>query len=202
MDAEGLEVIVRGIPFVASKPVLRVYDIPLFHAHIAMSFCKDGSGSDGNAARVALDQRFLLDQDVQLYGVDEQIIRLHGQLLKGGGHGLAAGLIDIPGVDALCIDFGDGPSESMLANAGSEFPAPLGREFFRIIQADNAALGIENDSGSDNGAKESAATGFIETGDAHPAELSRRSLETGGAEAAHCAEILARRAATVRLLVS
>ncbi len=202
MLAEGFEVVGSGIPFVASKAVLRVDGVPLFHAHIAMSLCKDRSGSDGNAARVAFDQRFLLDQDVQLYGIDEQVIGLDRELLKGGGHGLAAGLVNVPGVDALSIDFGDGPSKRVLLDAWSKLSAALGSKFFRIIEADNTALGIENHRGGDDGAEERATPGFIETGDAHPAELSRRSLETGRAEAAHWAEILARQTDTVRLLVS
>lgn len=90
----------------------------------------------------------------------------------------------------------------MLVNTSGEFRAALGGKFFRIVEPDNTALGIENDRGGDDGAKESAATGFIETGDAHPAKLSRLSLETGRAKSAHCAEILARGADAVRSLVA
>src|SRR5580700_5816150 len=55
MHAERFEVIGRGVAFVPGKAVLRVHRVPLFHAHIAMSLGEDGGGSDGNAARVALD---------------------------------------------------------------------------------------------------------------------------------------------------
>ncbi len=69
---------------------------------------------------------------------------------------------------------------------------PLRGKFFRVIKTYDATPRIENDCGGDDRAEERAASGFIETGDAHPAKLSRRSLETGRAEAAHQAEILAR----------
>jgi hypothetical protein len=190
--AKGFEVIGRGVAFVAGKAVLGINGVPFFHASITMSFRKDGGSGNGNASRIALDKGFLFDENIELHGVDEQIVRLDGELLESGGHSLAAGLIDVPGVDALCIDFRDGPRKGMFLDAWSQLGAALGSKFFRVVEADNAPLGIENDRGGDNGTEERAAAGFIETGDAHPAELSRRSLETGGAETAHCAEILAR----------
>jgi hypothetical protein len=187
---------------VAREAILRVDSVPLFHARVAMSFGEDRGGGDRYAACVALDERLLLDLNIQLHGVDEQIIRLDGKLFESGSHGLAAGLIDIPGVDALGIDFRNGPGESVFVNACGKFGAAFSGEFLRIVEADNATLGIENNCGGDDGAEESAAAGFIETGDAHPTKLSRRPLETGRAEAAHCAEILARRPELVRSLVS
>ena len=58
-------------------------------------------------------------------------------------------------------------------------------KFLRVVQPDDSALGIEDDRGGDNRTKQRAAPGFIETRDARPAELARRSLETGRAESAH-----------------
>ena len=200
--AQGLQMIRCGVTFVASQAVLGINGVPFFHAGIAMGLREDRCSGDGNAARVALDERFLLDQDIQLHRVDEQIIRLDSELLQRGSHGLAAGLIDVPRVDALGIDFRDGPGNGMFANARGKFHAALCGKFFRIVEADNAPLGIENHRGGDDRAEERAAAGFIEPGNAHPAKLSRRSLETGRAEAAHCAEILAWRSELVRLLVS
>src|SRR5580700_672250 len=200
--SEGFEVVGSGVTLVAREAVLRVDNVPLFHARVAMSFGEDRSGGDRNAARVALDERLLFDRNVQLQGVDEQIIRLDRELFESGSHGLAAGLIDIPRVDALGIDFRNGPGESVFVNACGKFGAAFSGKFLRIVEAENAALGIENNRGSDHRAEESAAAGFIETGDAHPAKVSRRSLETGRAEAPHCAEILARRPELVRSLAS
>ena len=90
----------------------------------------------------------------------------------------------------------------MLANARGKFRPALRGKFFRIVEADDAAFGIENDRGGDDRAEQCAAAGLIETGDAHPAELPRRSLETGRAEAAHWAEILARWATLLQSLVA
>jgi len=183
--SEGFEVVGRGVALVASEAVLRVDNVPPFHARVAMGFGENRGGGDGNAACVALDERLLLDRNIQLQGVDEQIIWLDRELFESGSHGLAAGLIDIPRVDALGIDFRDGPGEGMLPDTWSELRPSFGSKSFRIVEADNAALRIENNRGGDHGAEERAAAGLIETGDAHPAKLSRRSLETGRAEAAH-----------------
>ena len=43
-----------------------------------MGFCQDRRGSDRDAAHVALYQGFLLDQNIEDHGVDQQIIRLYG----------------------------------------------------------------------------------------------------------------------------
>jgi hypothetical protein len=191
--AQSFEVIRRGIAFVASESILRVNRVPLFHACIAMRFGQDGSGSDGNAARVAFDQRFLLDENIELHGVNQQIIGLNSELLERRGHGLTAGLVDVPGINALGVDLRDSPSDGMFVNAGGKLRAAVGSKFLGIVETNNAALGIKNDRGGDNGPKKRAAAGFIETGDAHPAKLPRGSLETGRAETAHWTKILARR---------
>src|SRR5439155_20811842 len=65
---------------------------------------------------------------------------------------------------------------------------------FGIVQTDNAPPGIENHRGGNHRAKQCAATGLIDAGAAHPAQLARRSLETGGAESAHSPRILPRSA--------
>jgi len=64
MLAQGFEVVGSGVALMAREAVLRVHGVPLFHASVAMRFGKDGSGGDGNAARVAFDERFLLDENV------------------------------------------------------------------------------------------------------------------------------------------
>lgn len=144
-----------------------------------MGFGEDGGSGDGNTSRVAFDERFLLDENVELHGVNQEIVGNDGKLLERGGHGLAAGLIDVPGVDAGGINFGDGPGQGVFTNAESEFAAAFGRNFLGIVEADNAALGIEDDGGGDDGTEESTATGFINAGDARPAEFARGSLKTG-----------------------
>jgi len=144
-----------------------------------MRFGEDGGGGDGNAARVSFDKGFLFDENVELHGVDQEIVGNDGKLLERGGHGLAAGLIDVPGVDAGGINFGDGPRERVFTDAEGEFAAALSRKFFGIVEANDAALGIEDDGGRDDGTEKSTATGFVNAGDARPAEFARGSLKTG-----------------------
>lgn len=62
--AQGFEVVGSGVALVAREAVLRIHGVPLFHASVAMRFGEDGSGGDGNAARVAFDERFLLDENI------------------------------------------------------------------------------------------------------------------------------------------
>src|SRR5262249_40412512 len=183
--AEGLEVVGGGIAFVTSETVLGVNGVPFFHAGITMRFGEDGSSSDGDAFAVALDERFLLNEDIQLDGVDEEVVGGNGELLKRGGHGLSASLVNVPGIDAPCGAFGNGPSERVLLCAVREDRAALFGKLFGVVQPDDAAFGIEDDGSRDDRAEQCAAAGFIDAGDASPAELAGRALETGGADAAH-----------------
>src|SRR5256885_10767643 len=140
--AERFEVNGSAVTFVLGETVAGEIGVEFIEACIAVSFGKNGGGGDGNAARVSFDKTFLFDENVELHGVDQEIVWNDGKLLKCRGHGLAAGLIDVPGVDAGGINFGDGPRQGVFANAQSEFTAAFGRKFLGIVQADYAALGI------------------------------------------------------------
>lgn len=109
MLAQGFQMIGCCVTLVASQTILRVNGVPLFHASIAMSLGQDGGRGDRNTASVAFYERLLLDENVELHGVDEQVIRLDRELLQSGSHSLAAGLIDVPRVNPLGINFRDGP---------------------------------------------------------------------------------------------
>ncbi len=185
MLAKGFEMAGRAVALVAGEAVLRIDGVPLLHSRVPMRFREDRGCRDGDAAGIALNQGFLLDQDVELHRVNEQVIRRNRQLLQRCGHRLARGLVNVPRVDALRVHFGDRPRERVFTDARRELRAAFGRELFRIVEADDAPLGIENYRGGNDRTKQRAASGFINAGDAHPAQFARRSLETGGAESAH-----------------
>src|SRR5438046_1423363 len=95
---EGFEVNGSAVTFVLGETVAGEIGVEFIEARIAVSFGKNGGGGDGNAARIAFDEGFLFDEDVELHGVDQDIVGDDGKLLERGGHGLAAGLVDVPGV--------------------------------------------------------------------------------------------------------
>src|SRR5690242_5159650 len=117
VKTQSFEMVRSGVALVAREPVLRINSVPLPHACVAVRFGQDGRGSDGNAARVAFDQGLLLDEHIELHSIDEEVVWRNGELLKRGSHGLARSLINIPSINALRVDFGDGPSEGVFANA-------------------------------------------------------------------------------------
>jgi hypothetical protein len=106
-------------------------------------------------------------------------------LLKRRGHGLPAGLINVPRINALGVHFCNGPGQCMFPDACRKFRTALGSQFFRIVEPDNPPLWIENHRGGNHRTEQRAAAGFINAGDARPAHLARRSLETGRAESGH-----------------
>ena len=59
----------------------------------------------------------MLDEHVELHGIDKEIVGPDGELLEGSGHCLAAGLVDVPSVDARSIYFGIGPGECVFPYA-------------------------------------------------------------------------------------
>ncbi len=72
--AKSGEMLGGGVAFVLSQAVLRVDGVPFFHAGVAVSFGEDAGGGDGDAAGIAVDEGFLLDEDVELHGVEKQIV--------------------------------------------------------------------------------------------------------------------------------
>ena len=131
--AKCLHVFWRGITFVLRKAIAWIGDVEFFEARITMGFGEDGGGRDGNAAGIAFDERFLFDEHVELHGIDEEIVGPDRELLEGSGHCLAAGLVDVPSVDARSIYFGNGPGESVFPYAEGEFIAAICGELFGIV---------------------------------------------------------------------
>src|SRR5260370_12813662 len=94
-------------------------------------------------------------------------------------------MVNVPCVDALRVHFGDSPRKCVFADARRKLHPAFASEFFRIVQADNAPLGIENHRGGNDWTKQRPASGFIDAGNAQPAQFARGTLETGGAKSAH-----------------
>ena len=140
--AQGGEMLGRGVAFVLRKPVMRINPVPFDHPAVAFHLGDDRGGRNRNRKRIAVDERFLLDQHIQLHGIEKQIIGRDFQLSQGLSHRLAAGLIDIPGIDAARIDFRDGPGKSVFANSQRQNFAALGGQFLRIVKADDPPLGV------------------------------------------------------------
>ena len=184
-EAQGFEVVRCRVAFVVREAVVGIELVPFVEEPVARDLREDGSRGDRYGARVAFDERALLDQQIEAHRVDQEIVGRERELRDGLGHRLAAGLIDVPGVDAARIGLRDSPCERMFTNAACEGFAALGRELLRVIQADNAASGIEDDSGGDNGAEERTAARFIESGDAPPAALARFAFVAGRAKPPH-----------------
>lgn len=178
-----------GVALVLRETVLRVELIEFEHPAVAIDFREDGSGSDGDGARVAVNKSFLFDGQIEFDGVEQQKIGKRTELGDGGDHGLAACLINVPRVDTAGINFSDGPGERVFADAFGEFDAAFGREFLRIVEAYDAAFGIQDNGGGEDGAEERAAACLVETGDALPTVLSRDSFVASAAEPCHRARL-------------
>src|SRR5262249_11049259 len=123
--------------------------------------------------------------------IDEEVIGRDVELCNRGPHGLATRLVDIPGVDTLGVHFRDAPGHGVLADALSQHGAKLRGKLFRVVQANDPALVVQDDCGGDHGAEERPASYFVEAGDAQPAALARFTFVAGGAQPPHWGAILA-----------
>jgi len=183
--AQGGEMVGGGVAFVPRQPVLRINSVPLDHLPVAFHLGDDRGSRDRNRKRIAVDERFLFDEHVELHGVEKQIIGRDFQLPQGFGHGLAAGLIDVPGIDAARVDLRDGPGESVFANPHRQNFTAFGWQFFGIVQTDDPPLGVEDDGRGNNLPEQGAAPHFVNSGNPLPTTLARLALESGGASLPH-----------------
>src|SRR5260370_11069238 len=188
---QRFEMVGGAVTLVSRQPILRIELVQLFEPRIARHFGDDGSGCNRDRARVAFDQRALLDQHVEMHGVNQQKVGRDAKLQECGLHGLQAGLADVPGVYARGVHFGDGPGKGVLANAFGKNGTARGRKFFGVVKADNAPPGIENDRGCEDRAEQGAAADFVETRDARPAALPRFALIACATEPPHWPGVLA-----------
>ena len=75
---------------------------------------------------------------------------------------MPAGLIDIPGVDRLCASIS--PRQTMqvrVRECAAQLAMTLGDKFLRIVKANDAPLGVQNDGCGDEPDKQGAAPRFI-----------------------------------------
>ena len=119
MAAQGCQMNGCGIPFMLGQAVLRIYPVPFIHHAVAFDFGDDGRRGNGHGKRIAVNQRFLLDEHIQLHCIQQKIIWRNSKLPERLGHGLAARLINIPRVNPARIDLCEGPGQRVLAYAWS-----------------------------------------------------------------------------------
>ncbi len=143
MQTQRGKMILSGIAFVPRQAVLRIDQIPFGHQAVAFNLREDGSSRNGDGTRIAVNQRFLFDQRVNPHRIQQQIIGSNFQQCESFDHCLPAGLVNIPRVDTARVHFCHAPRESMLADAHRQNFAALGGQFLRIIEANDAPLGVQ-----------------------------------------------------------
>src|ERR1700690_1802397 len=179
------QMIGSAVAFVLRQAILRIELVEFLHAPVAFDFCEDGSGCDGNRSRVAVNQGLLLDGQVNFNCVQQKIIGSGKKPRDSGGHRLAARLVNVPRINAAGIYFSRGPRQRVFVNAFRKLAPALGGQFFRIIEANDPALGIEDHSARHNGTKQGAPPRLIQSSNAQPSALARLALVSCTAETSH-----------------
>ena len=77
---ERSEMFRRPVPFMLREAILRVELVVLLHPSVSLDFCQDLRGCNRSRAHVTMDQRFLLDRQVELDRVEKKVIGERVQL--------------------------------------------------------------------------------------------------------------------------
>ena len=179
---ESFQMLWRGIAFVAGKSILRIDLVPIIHDAVALDLGNNRGRCNGNGAGITVNERLLLAADVKHHRVNQEVVRRKRQGFDCGRHSLAAGLIDVPSVDARRVHFRDRPGERVLANARREFFAVFGSEFLGIVEADDSPSGIQDYGRRYDRAEERATSYFVNSCDSLPTVLPCKALVARGAE--------------------
>lgn len=132
---QGRAVRLGAIALMPGKTVFGIIAVEVAHEPVARDLGDDGSGGDGETARVAVNERLLPDRAQsgdRVRAVDKDHFRRRAQTRHGEGHGEKRGLEDIDIVDHPCADHADAEAETSVEDARKETLARLRRELFRI----------------------------------------------------------------------
>jgi len=123
--------------------------------------------------------------EIELHGVDEEVVGRDGEGADGGEHGEARGLIDVDAVDGGSVDLGDGDGQRGRADEAVErFALEVG-ELLGVFEAGAGeivyALG-QDDGGGDDRAEETSAADLVDAGDRAEAAEAQGLLGCVGAD--------------------
>ena len=123
--------------------------------------------------------------EIELHGVDEEVVGGDGEGADGGEHGEARGLVDVDAVDGGGIDLGDGDGEGGGADEAIERLALEAGELLGVAEA-GAGEGVEvfrqDDGCGDDWAKETSAAYLVDAGDRAEAAEAQGLLGCAGAD--------------------
>ena len=62
----------RAVTFIRCQPVLRIDQVEFAHQVVALDLRKNGGCGDRDGSSIALDQRLLLDEQIESQRINEQ----------------------------------------------------------------------------------------------------------------------------------
>ena len=176
-------VIGRSVAFVACKMVLRKLAIPFPHHCIARHFCENRGCRNGDADRVASDDRNLRNCKIEIQCVDQQQIGQGIDPQNGLIHGQAGRLQNIDPVDLGRLHACKGPCECPASNFVRQPLSPRRGKLLAVFQSSNPFLRIQNNCCCHNRPEQRSSSHFIETSNSAMAVSPAPSLVPRAASA-------------------
>lgn len=150
--------------------------MPLIETSITLNLCQNGRRGNGAAARIAVYKRKLLYREIDLNGVDEEVVRLQRQRLYSSAHRQPGGLVDVDLIDFEYVGAGDGPAETACFDVTCEILSFLGTQDFAVVETANGLIGIQDNCPGEHGSEQAAAADFVYARDAAVTLLAREAL--------------------------
>src|SRR5229473_1063652 len=123
MLAQGREVMRRAVALVGREAIYRKHRIPFANHAIALDLGQDGSGGDGGRKRITMNDGLLWQFAIEAHGIHQQMVGARIEPQHRLTHCDARGLVDVDLVDAGGVHGGEGPSDSVLADALGQYLA-------------------------------------------------------------------------------
>lgn len=116
VKADGSAMFFGGISFIGGEIILRELLMKIHHHAIPADFGEYGGSSDGNAFKIAFDDRLLRNGRIESDGIDQEEIGGRKYLSDGLNHGPPGSFQDIDFIDEFKFCGGDAVSFRFLTN--------------------------------------------------------------------------------------
>ena len=123
-----------SVSLMLCEPILRVLLIILFHHVVPGDLCEDARRRDGNALRIALDDRHLRDRNLRdRHRIVSKDLGRRVKFRDRLAHRLISRLQDVDLIDPLRTHDPHRPGDRFLLDLQEQFLSPALRELFRVV---------------------------------------------------------------------
>ena len=177
-SADGVEMLLSGVAFVAVEAVAWISAVQLNHQPIARDFRDDRSGGNRRTSPVAVKYAPLRHREIRHpKGIDEHDVRKRYERKHRALHRAQRRLMDVDAIDFCRVRGSHGPCDGVAENPVVETFTFGGRDQLGVGHAGNVLVRSEHDRRRNDGASQAASSYFIDAGHIHESHTAQRVLQ-------------------------